>query len=689
VSSNLSQNVAGEQRTGTLWQWTKRLRVRGGAAAVALIASVGIVSTSDAAAVRTTTAAQTQAPDAIVGNAVTSALFPGVTCRPIRVRMRDGTLLSTEVYLPSKAGRYPVIMERTPYADATDQLVPSCFNVLIYNVAAIIAFAQHGYAGVSQDSRGTYTSEGTFHAMTQEAQDGYDAIEWAARQPWSTGKVGTWGGSYVGLTQWQPAIHAPPHLAAIAPTFTASDYHDNWTYVNGVFDLWFAQSWIASSFVTDQIFREGRALGYSPSQIKAAEANWTADYNRNLVSRWNWELPLTDFPQYQSFAPYYYDWLDHPYYDAYWAALDVETRYQNVNVPALNFGDWFDIFGVGTVRNYEGMRARGATAAARAGTELVMGAYGHPGDSGTPTFGNDTPDPNILLHFFDRYLKGVNDGDAGLDHFYVLVPPNAGEQGSGFWITAPSYPLPGTTLQRLYLKSGGHANSRLGDGSLVTDAANGAPTDQFIYDPANPVPTVGGAMCCNSVLIPEGARDQGTVELRNDILVYTSTKFAHDVAVIGTVNAHFWAATSARDTDFTVKLVDVHPDGHSHNVLDRIVRASLRQSSKLAPVFIDPGKAYEYSLELGNTGTIFRAGHQVRVEISSSSFPHYERNLNTGFSNNFTKRFVVAQQTILHDAAHPSFLELPVVSSVTIPTDVNALHTSNPDVLNQQQTPFR
>jgi len=241
----------------------------------------------------------------------------------------------------------------------------------------------------------------------------------------------------------------------------------------------------------------------------------------------------------------------------------------------------------------------------------------------------------------------------------------------------------------LYLKSGGHANSRLGDGSLVADGANGAPADHFTYNPANPVPTVGGAMCCNSVLIPEGARDQGNVELRNDILVYTSTKLAHDYAVIGTVNAHFWAATSARDTDFTVKLVDVHPDGHSHNVLDRVVRASLRQSSKRAPVFIEPGKPYEYSLELGNTGTIFRAGHQVRVEISSSNFPHYERNLNTGLSNNFTSSMVVAQQTILHDAAHPSFVEFPVVPSVTIPTNERALHTSYPDVLNQRRTPFR
>ena len=579
-------------------------------------------------------------------------------------------------------------MERTPYEDlgqtGSGRFPQSCFNILAYNVSAIIAFAQQGYAGVSQDSRGTYTSEGTFHAMTQEAQDGYDAIEWAAKQPWSTGKVGMWAGSYVGLTQWQPAIHTPPHLAAIAPSITASDYHDNWTYVNGVFDLWFGQSWLGSGFVPDQILREGTALGFAPSQIAAAEAKFTADVNANLVNKWNWELPLTDFPQYQSFAPYYYDWLDHEYYDAYWAALDVEKRYQNVDVPTLNYGDWFDIFGVGTVRNYEGMRARGATSQARTGTQLVMGAYGHPGDSGTPTFGNDTPDPNIALHFFDHYLKGIDHGDGGLDYFYVLYPPNVGEQGYGFWITTTSYPLPGTKHVDYFLKSGGHANGRYGDGALTTSSANGAAADQFVYDPAHPVPTVGGAMCCNTVLISEGARDQNVVEERKDILVYTSDPLKSDLPVVGTVNAHFWAVTSARDTDFTVKLVDLHPDGHSHNVLDRIVRASLRLGSKLPPSFIEPNKPYEYKLELGNTGTIFRAGHRIRVEVSSSSFPHYARNLNTGLSNNFTSRISVAQQTILHDFSHLSFIELPVASSQIIPSNPNAFHTVHPDLFRQQ-----
>jgi putative CocE/NonD family hydrolase len=194
-------------------------------------------------------------------------------------------------------------------------------------------------------------------------------------------------------------------------------------------------------------------------------------------------------------------------------------------------------------------------------------------------------------------------------------------------------------------------------------------------------------MCCNSVLVPEGARDQNAVEQRKDILVYTSGVLENDLPVIGTVNADFWAATSARDTDFTVKLVDIHPDGHSHNVLDRIVRARLRLGSKLPPSLVQPNTVYEYKLELGNTGTIFRAGHRIRVEISSSSFPHYARNLNTGLSNNFTSRFVVASQTVVHDVAHPSSIELPVAPGVTIPANVNALQTY-PNVFGQR-TPFR
>jgi hypothetical protein len=598
---------------------------------------------------------------------VTSPQFPGVTCEEVRVPMRDGTLLTTDVYLPTAPGRYPVVMQRDPYGRL---LGNGCFVGLSSSVAT---FAQQGYVGIDQQVRGTYTSQGSFTPIFQEAKDGYDAVEWAGVQPWSTGKVGMTSGSYLGIVQWQAAPLRPPHLAAIAPSVMDSDYHDGNAYVNGVFSLWLSQSWPAGAIIPDQMFRAGQ----SSAQVDA----WNTLVNENLLTSWVWQLPLSGFSEFRQFASFYYDWVGHPNYDAYWAKVDTSTRYPDIIVPALVSGDWYDPFQVGTVQNFQGMRSVGGSAQARQGTRLVMGAYGHSGDSGTPTFGDDTPDPSIQMRFYDHYLKGLDNGfeDDPIVHLYVLVPPNSGDTGSGFWITGNDFPLPGTRIAKYFLHSGGHANTRLGDGMLRGDDGGRderaratadharATADHFDYDPENPVPTVGGNMCCNGVLLPAGALDQSTVELRNDVLVYTGAPLAHDMAVIGTVNATFWAMTSARDTDFTLKLVDVHPDGLTHNVLDRIVRARFREGSRLPPELVEPNQPYQYTLELGNTATIFRAGHQIRVEVSSSSFPHYARNLNTGLDNNSTDAVLVAHQTILHDNDHASFIALPIAPHVAIP----------------------
>jgi uncharacterized protein len=426
----------------------------------------------------------------------------------------------------------------------------------------------------------------------------------------------------------------------------------------------------------DQLVRAGRA-GEVPG--------WIAKFNANASTDWVWRLPLSSLPstvtEFQ-LTPFYADWLAHPSYDASWANVDTETRYDNVRVPALISGDWYDPFQVGTVRNYLGMRSSAATPEARAGTKLVMGAYGHSGDSGTPTFGNDTFDPTLQYHlrFFDHYLKGVDNGidRAAPVNLYVLVPPDTGNQGHGSWIAAAEWPVPGTHRKNLYLHSGGRANTRLGDGVLVEserDLRDGdddddrpAPehADRLVYDPRDPAPTTGGNMCCNGTLVPAGAREQSNVELRRDVLVYTSAPLEADMTVIGDVVVKLWARSSARDTDFTAKLVDVHRDGATHNVLDRIVRARYRRGSKLPPALIHPGRTYDYRIELGNTATVFRAGHRVRLEVSSSNFPHFARNLNTGLSNEDTSSIEVARQTVLHDRKHPSRLELPI-APVAVP----------------------
>jgi hypothetical protein len=504
--------------------------------------------------------------------------------------------------------------------------------------------------------------------MVQEAQDGYDAIEWAGTQPWSTGKVGTTGGSYLGLTQWQPAIHSPPHLAAISPQITASDYHDNWTYVNGVFDLWFGMSW-PPGWVTDQLIRGLQATGASQSQIDEQVALWQANESANLATKWVWELPLTGFDKFNTFAPYFYDWLAHPTYDEFWKALDVEAHWQDVKVPALISTAWYDIFQVGAFRNFAGMRAKAGTETARRGTKLIVGAYGHAGDSGEPTFGNDGGLGVLLpsaaqLPFFDRYLKGVRNGyENGPDvQAYIFVPPDTGKTGSGFWLEADDYPPSGTETRSFYFSSNGHANSSKGDGRLLRGMPGhaGRLPDQFTYDPRNPVPTTGGNMCCDAVHLPNGARDQTLVELRDDVLVYTSEPLEADIMAIGPVEVRLWATSSARDTDFTAKLVDVHLDGASHNVLDRVVRARYRDGSKSRPSLIEPGRAYEYTIPLGNVGSVFRKGHRIRMEISSSNFPHYGRNLNTGLVNEWTADIEIARQSVLHDSDHPSRLLLPV-----------------------------
>jgi len=602
---------------------------------------------------------------------------PTAACHIEQAPMRDGVLLTTEVYLPSPdQGRLPVIMQRTPYNRFPPAVQGSnCDNTLL------MSYALKGFAVLNQDVRGRYRSQGVMNALVQEANDGYDAIEWAAVQPWSNGKVGTFSGSYVGVTQWQPAIRTPPHLAAIAPSVTASDYHDHWTYVNSVFDLWFGQSWMMLTFGSEQYMRNLEAAGVPAAQVQQQTTDFLAQSRSDILTNWVWQLPLTSFKVFGSgtppLAPYYYDWLAHPSYDEFWAALDVELRYPNVKVPALNSGAWYDIFQVGTVRNFNQMRFQGGTAEAREGTKLVMTCCGHAGTTGAISWGPSRTDPNLMLRFFDRYLRGTQNGieREPAVQMDVLVPPDTGAEGTSFLLTANEFPLADTQLMRFDLSSGGHANTRLGDGVLTARGqldrgakrSGASATDNFAYDPLNPVPTSGGNMCCVPDLLPAGAHNQADIELRDDVLVYTGAPLDRDMAVIGPVTVKLWAKSSARDTDFTAKLVDVHLDGSAYNVLDRVVRARYRQGSKLPPSLIQPGRAYEYNIDLGVTGTMFRKGHRIRLEISSSNFPHYARNLNTGGSNEQDAQTEVAQQTVLHDQEHASYLVLPVVPGVKAP----------------------
>ena len=586
----------------------------------------------------------------------------GVRCHTEMVAMRDGTMLATDIYLPRSPGPHPVILQRTPYGHT---LGHGCFA----NTSGQMAFwAQNDYVGITQDARGTFRSQGTFRPFVQEQADGYDAVEWAAKQRWSNGKVAMAGSSYFGVTQWQAALAAPPHLVAIAPSVTSTDYHDHWTYVNGVFDLWFGQSWLLAFFAPDQYRRQAIAKGMSVEDSRKAADDYLSESKKKILADWATQVPLGGFPEYRTLAPYYYEWLAHPTYDEYWAKVDIERQFDAVKVPAFITGGWYDLFSIGTVRSFEGMRKQGGSQLARNGSILIMQGTGVHGGSGVV---EPSPDNNAInlrdlqLRFYDRYVKGV---DNGVDReprvrLFIVATPDSGKRAGGYWLNGDVFPPRGIRQMRFNLRSGGRANTRMGDGVLDSDRPSDGPEDQFTYDPRNPVPTLGGGLCCTTLgsYFPSGSQDQSAIDMRDDVLVYTSAPLTANLAVVGQVKLKFWAKSSARDTDFTAKFVDVHPDGFAQNLLDRIVRARFRNGSKTPPSLVQPGVPYEYEIDLGYTGALIKAGHRIRVDISSSNFPHYARNLNTGADPADDSEIVVAKQTVLHNRSHPAYLELSVL----------------------------
>jgi putative CocE/NonD family hydrolase len=598
----------------------------------------------------------------------------GVTCRVEQAPMRDGVMLATEVYRPAGQGRFPVVLERTPYNRRSPAPGTDCDSPTGQ------FFAERGYVLLSQDVRGRYRSGGEFDAMRQEADDGYDAVEWAAAQAWSNGKVGMIGGSYVGLTQWQAAIKQPPHLVAIAPHYSSSDYHHGWTYQGGAFDLWFAMSWISQTLAPDTLQRRLEAEGMSAEEVTEEVTAFVTKGRTQLFDDWLRQVPLKDFDGFRrdgNIAAYFDEWVARPRYDDYWATLDLETKYPQVQVPALVTGGWYDIFQTGTVRNFQGMQAMGGSDTARAGTKLIVRALCHacPADTtaGEVDFGPDNAlDLNATwARWFDYWLKGIDNGvpDDPAVRIFVMVPPDTGTTGDGFWITADAFPPRDVVETRFYLESGGNANTSRGDGVLTPEGpgeSSDVHADEYVYDPHDPVPTVGGNMCCRDDMLASGAFDQRDVEQRDDVLVYSTPPLEEDVVVIGPVRVDLWAASSAPDTDFTAKLVDVHVDGYAQNISEGIVRARYRNSNE-EPSWITPGAVHDYTIDLGHTATVFRKGHRIRLEVSSSNFPHFDRNPNTATVFGEGGQLMPASQQVWHDQGHPSQLVLQVAPNVRVP----------------------
>ncbi len=567
----------------------------------------------------------------------------------VPVPMRDGVRLYADIYRPDTPGRYPVLLQRTPY----DKTAPAARTLVMDAIRA----ASHGFAVVIQDGRGRHTSEGEFYPFMNEMEDGYDTVEWCAAQPWSTGKVGMYGRSYVGATQWLAAASCPPSLAAISPGQTASDYYEGWTYQGGALASGFLISWGLSRLVLANLPKLTQDKGVPPE--KREELIEAVDGMKEAFQY----LPLKEFPYLKDgVAPYFYDWLAHPQDDEYWRQWRIQDYHSRIGVPAFNLGGWYDIFLKGTLLNFVGMQEGGASERARSGQRLIIGPWHHgnpESESGQFYFGFMASGAAIdldgqQLRWFDHWLKGE---DNGLEK---EAPVRIFVMGENVWRDEWEWPLARTQYVDYYLHSGGKSNTLSGDGILTPEPPNDEPSDLFLYDPRDPVPSRGGGLCCGPSFVPGGAFDQREIEARPDVLVYTTPPLEVDTEVTGPITVTLYAASSASDTDFTAKLVDVCPCGCSRNLADGIIRARYRDSLS-TPTFMEPGQVYNFTIDLVATSNLFERGHRIRLEVSSSNFPRFNRNLNTKTEPWEEAIPQPALQRVLHDSQHPSHVTLPIV----------------------------
>lgn len=548
----------------------------------------------------------------------------------VRAKMRDGVTLVADIYRPKAEGKFPVLLIRTPYNRK--------------DAGTGVYLASQGYVAIQQDVRGRFDSEGEFNPFRNEANDGYDTIEWAAALPYSDGRVGMFGGSYVGATQMLAASSNPPHLVGIFPYVTAAEYYEGWTYEGGALMQWFASSW-TSGLVIDTLYRKTTALSKPKEWVEKMPVE---------------AYPLLNQPTASDVAPYFRDWVEHESNDAYWRQVKISDHYGKMNIKALHSGGWHDIFSGGSIRNFINMQKQAPSPEARSGQRLLMGPWAHAATSsegkiGDVTFGKQAVlDMNAtIIKWYDYVMKGKKNEFASDSPVMIFV------MGDNEWRAEKEFPLARTQYTKYYLSAKKGANSSNGDGVISTVAPKAEKPDDFTYDPANPVPTIGGRLCCGGGYSP-GPFDQKPNESRSDVLVYSTPALTSDVEVTGFITAEIYAATDAPDTDFTAMIVDVDPSGYARYLGDGIIRARYRNSTA-APEPIKPGEINQYTIDLWATSNVFKAGHRIRVYISSSNFPRFNRNLNTGEKTFGGTKMNKAQQKIYHDAEHPSSIILPII----------------------------
>jgi putative CocE/NonD family hydrolase len=543
--------------------------------------------------------------------------------RDLEARMRDGVVLRADVVRPDRPGRFPALLIRTPYGKGAERAEDDFAQ----------RAARAGYLVVIQDVRGRYRSEGVFDPYRQEGPDGYDTIAWVARLPWCDGQVGLTGLSYPGAVQWLAAIEGPPALKAMAPAMTFSTGR-RFCYFGGAFDLSWTQ-WFHSLIAPDVRRRLGLP---GPRTSAEAEAAWEKN-----GEAWLRHLPLATQPALLGVAPAFFEWLQHPDDGPYWDFLRVESRYDRVRVPVLSLSGWHDEgYGPGgAVSHFTATRAWGG--------RLVIGPWTH----GTPTprrtrEGELDFGPNagldyeaLLLRFFDRWLKGSANGIDQEPPVRIFV------MGENAWRDEPEWPIPRAVPTPFYLRASG----RLDPSPPGTDE----PPDGYRYDPRDPVVDPHGGRL--------GPFDQAPLERRRDVLVYRSEPLARAVEVTGAIEVELHVSSSTRDTDFIVRLLDVHPDGRAFNLMSptlSVLRARYRNGED-RPQLLEPGEVVKLRLANGITSNLFAAGHRIAIHVTSSLHPHLDRNPNTGGVIASETRLVPADQRVHHDPAHASRVVLPVI----------------------------
>ncbi|MFJ9779877.1 CocE/NonD family hydrolase [Amycolatopsis sp. NPDC101161] len=580
----------------------------------------------------------------------------------VPVPMRDGIALATNVWRPAGPGPFPVLLVRTPYGkdDAGTYGNPKLPDVF--------ALVGAGYAVVAQDVRGTSRSAGTFVPHAHEGPDGLDTLAWLADQPWCDGAVGMWGGSYMGFTQWQAAPHDAPALRAIAPVMSSADpYAAPWRSPGGALSQDAVLTWGTLSALRN--LRRGDADGHDDAADARVLLSGLSD--PHLLHD---PQPVAGRGALTRHLPWLGQVLDHPDRDAFWRDISAIDHCHRITVPALQIGGWYDVFIGETVRSYTAMRQHGGSAEARDGQRLIIGPWSHADGTDLGTY----PDRSFglagsikaagvteaHLRFFDRWVRGRTTAPDDTQRVRIFV------MGADEWRDEPDWPLPDTRYSDFFLTGGGRANTAAGDGVLTRDAPAEDATDTFRYDPRDPVPSLGGTVLAAAPGTYPGPADQTAVETREDVLCFTTPVLRRPVEVTGHITLVLHIRSSTPDTDFTGKLVDVHPDGRAILLCEGIQRVRYRESLT-EPAPLAPGTVAELTLDLGVTANVFRPGHRIRLEVSSSNFPRYDRNTNTGatIATDGADAVVVAVNHVLHGPAHPSRLILPVIERPTSEED--------------------